>query len=70
MESGRNPKQSGKRTDEEYAAIKQDIENYLLEGLHSLYPKTRDNVDYVSVATPLTNAFYLNRTDSCVSAIL
>ena len=64
---GKNPNQSGKRGGEnsaEYAAIKEDIKKYLLEGLHTIYPKTRGNVDFVSVATPLTNQFYLNRPDS------
>ena len=62
--ASKNPNQSGKRSDEEYAAIKEDIKKYLLEGLHTIYPKTRGSVEYVSVATPLTNTYYLNRPDS------
>ena len=60
----KNPNRSGKRTDEEYAAIKEHLKEYLVNGLHRLFPKTKGKVDYLSIGTPLTNMYYLNRSDS------
>eukprot|EP00735_Rhodelphis_limneticus_P004105 TRINITY_DN1565_c0_g1::TRINITY_DN1565_c0_g1_i1::g.28112::m.28112 TRINITY_DN1565_c0_g1::TRINITY_DN1565_c0_g1_i1::g.28112 ORF type:complete len:622 (+),score=202.41,sp/Q5BLE8/RETST_DANRE/38.16/1e-113,NAD_binding_8/PF13450.1/5.1e-12,DAO/PF01266.19/2e-05,DAO/PF01266.19/0.012,FAD_binding_2/PF00890.19/9e-07,Amino_oxidase/PF01593.19/0.00027,Amino_oxidase/PF01593.19/6.1e+02,Thi4/PF01946.12/0.00032,HI0933_like/PF03486.9/0.0063,HI0933_like/PF03486.9/1.7e+03,HI0933_like/PF03486.9/9.8e+02,FAD_binding_3/PF01 len=51
--------ETGKR-DPEYTALKQKFQNILLEGLYKFYPQCRGKVDYVELATPLTNVFYLD----------
>jgi all-trans-retinol 13,14-reductase len=56
--------QSGKRNNAEYTELKKELEKKMLNGLYRNYPKTRGKVDYVSIATPLTNKYYLGRNDS------
>ncbi|GMH63170.1 hypothetical protein TL16_g03645 [Triparma laevis f. inornata] len=56
--------QSGKRDNEEYTKLKKDLERKMLNGLYRNYPKTRGTVEYVNIATPLTNKYYLGRADS------
>ncbi len=56
--------QSGKRDNEEYTKLKKDLERKMLNGLYRNYPKTRGSVEYVNIATPLTNKYYLGRADS------
>ena len=56
--------QSGKRDNEEYTSLKCALESKLLNGLHRNYPKTKGQVEYINVGTPLTNKYYLGRSDS------
>jgi hypothetical protein len=56
--------QSGKRDNAAYDALKKDLERKMLNGLYRNYPKTRGTVEYVNIATPLTNKYYLGRADS------
>jgi len=56
--------QSGKRDNAEYTKLKKDLERKMLNGLYRNYPKTKGTVEYVNIATPLTNKYYLGRADS------
>ena len=55
-----NPNQSGKRTSDEYAAIKKSLEEKLLRGLYRNSPKCNGKVSYVSIGSPLTNQYVRN----------
>ncbi len=54
---------SGSRS-EEYEVLKNKWKHRFLNGLYQYYPKCKGRVEYVSLASPLTNQFYLGRSDS------
>ena len=62
--AGGNPNQSGKRKNPEYTAMKKGLEEKLLRALYRHFPATRGKVEYVNIATPLSNLYYLARPDS------
>jgi len=49
---------------EEYESLKAKITDKMMEILYHYYPKTRGKVKFLSTASPLTNEFYLGRTES------
>ena len=54
---------SGKRG-KEYETFKKEWEERLLNGLYKYYPKCKGKVDYVELASPVSNQYYLGRPDS------
>ena len=60
--TGKN--ESGKRNNEAYTQLKEELKEKLLRCLYRHYPKCRGKVEYAEVATPLTNLHYLGRADS------
>ena len=48
------------RRSKEYKDLKQQLQEKMLETLFKYYPQTRDCIDYVNLATPLTFNYYLN----------
>lgn len=57
--------ESGHRS-EAYVALKKHIGDRLVANLLAMYPALEGRVAHVSIATPLTNEFYLNHASSYV----
>ena len=56
--------QAGKRQSEAYKELKAKLAEKFERALARHYPKTKGKVEFISIATPLTNLYYLNRADS------
>ena len=53
--------QQGSRS-AEYEALKEDLAQRMIKGLEKRFPGIADKIIFKNLATPLTNAFYLNAT--------
>ena len=56
-------RKSGKRG-AEYEALKAKFKDRILNQLCAHFPQLRDRVQYFNIASPLSNEFYLGRSDS------